>query len=69
MSRIAVANQRCFCSEFRQRSTLPVRFPISEFRFSMQLVVLKERPNSVNTPKRWRVSVSSKPSSRLATAD
>ena len=52
MSRITVASQRCFCSEFRQPSTLRVRLAISELRFSMQLVVLDYRLNSLNKPKR-----------------
>ncbi len=45
-----------------------MRLASSEFQFSMQLVALKERPNSLNKPKRWTVRVYSKPSSRLATA-
>jgi hypothetical protein len=63
MSTSAAAGQRCFWSEVRQWSTSSVRCPTSALMDSRQLAVFRLVPKTPKTPRRWRVRVSSKPSS------
>ena len=68
-SRSAVASQRCFCSLVFQTSTVSVRLATRAWIDSSTLVVFKLMPRVRQHPRRCSVSVSSRPSSRLAAAD
>ena len=69
MSSRAVASHRCFWDEFFQWHTRPVRASSWLKIDSSQFDVFRLMPNSGKTPRRCSMSVSSKPSSRLPTAD
>ena len=69
MSKSAVASQRWRWLEFCQWSTFAQRSSTSALTDSRPFVVLSDRPSTPNRPRRWSVTVSSRPSARLPAGD